>query len=85
MSLYDVGKVICSQLIAEIGDVTKLKSGKSLVAMAEIDPPPNQSCKDDPKSRSISKRGTQYQRYNFFSNHNFLFKFIRLNYRLASL
>ena len=25
MSLYGVGKVICSQLIAEIGDVTKLK------------------------------------------------------------
>ena len=66
MSLYSVGKVICSQLIAEIGDVTKLKSGKSLVALAGIDPPPNQSGKDDPKSRSISKRGSPALRKTLF-------------------
>ena len=53
MSLYGAGKVFCSQLIAEIGDVTKLKSSKSLVALAGIDPPPNQSGKEDKKSRSI--------------------------------
>ena len=57
MNLYGIGKVFCSQLIAEIGDVTKLKSGKSLVALAGIDLPPNQSGKSDTKSRSISKRG----------------------------
>lgn len=66
MSLYGVGKVICSQLIAEIGDVTKLKSGKSLIALAGIDPPPNQSGKDDPKSRSISKRGSPALRKTLF-------------------
>lgn len=66
MSLYGVGKVLCSQLIAEIGDVTKLKSGKSLVALAGIDPPPNQSGKDDPKSRSISKRGSPALRKTLF-------------------
>jgi transposase len=54
MNLFAFGKVTCSQLIAEIGDVTKLKSGKSLVALAGIDPPPNQSGKEDKKSRSIS-------------------------------
>ena len=32
MNLYGVGKAFCSQLIAEIGDVTKLKSNKSLRA-----------------------------------------------------
>lgn len=53
MNLFAVGKVTCSQLIAEIGDVTKLKIGKSLVALAGIDPPPNQSSKEDPKSRRI--------------------------------
>jgi len=58
MNLFAVGKVTCSQLIAEIGDVTKLKIGKSLVALAGIDPPPNQSGKEDKKSRSISKRGS---------------------------
>lgn len=66
MSMYGVGKVLCSQLIAEIGDVTKLKSGKSLIALAGIDPPPNQSGKDDPKSRSISKRGSPALRKTLF-------------------
>lgn len=65
-SLFGVGKVLCSQLIAEIGDVTKLKSGKSLVALAGIDPPPKQSGKDDPKSRSISKRGSPSLRKTLF-------------------
>lgn len=66
MSLFGVGKVICSQLIAEIGDIRQLKSGKSLVALAGIDPPPNQSGKDDPKSRSISKRGSPALRKTLF-------------------
>lgn len=66
MNLYGVGKILCSQLIAEIGDVTRLKSGKSLVALAGIDPPPNQSGKDDPKSRSISKRGSPALRKTLF-------------------
>ena len=58
MSLYGVGKVYCSQLISEIGDIDRLKSAKSIVALAGIDPPPNQSGKIDPKSRKISKRGS---------------------------
>lgn len=66
MDLYGVGKVFCSQLIAEIGDVTRLKSNKSLTALAGIDPPPNQSGKDDPKSRRISKRGSPALRKTLF-------------------
>ena len=66
MNLYGVGKILCSQLIAEIGDVTNLKSGKSLVALAGIDPPPNQSGKENPKSRSISKRGSPALRKTLF-------------------
>lgn len=66
MSLFGVGKVMCSQLIAEIGDVTNLKSAKSLVALAGIDPPPNQSGKEDKKSRSISKRGSPSLRKTLF-------------------
>ena len=66
MSLFGVGKVLCSQLIAEIGDVTMLKSRKSLIALAGIDPPPNQSGKDDSKSRSISKRGSPALRKTLF-------------------
>lgn len=64
--LFGVGRVTCSQLIAEIGDITQLKSGKSIVALAGIDPPPNQSGKEDKKSRSISKRGSPALRRTLF-------------------
>ena len=66
MSMYGVGKVFCSQLIAEIGDVSQLKSSKSIVALAGIDPPPNQSGRSDIKSRSISKRGSPALRKTVF-------------------
>lgn len=66
MELFGVGKVFCSQLIAVIGDVRRLKSGKSIVALAGIDPPPNQSGKADTKSRSISKCGSPLLRKTLF-------------------
>ena len=66
MNLFGVGKVLCAQLIAEIEDVTKLKNGKSLVALSGIDPPPNQSGKENPKSRHISKRGSSILRKTLF-------------------
>lgn len=66
MSLYGVGHVFCSQLIAEIGDVRRFKHSKSLVAIAGIDPPPNQSGQVDTKSRSISKRGSPALRKTLF-------------------
>lgn len=61
MSLYGVGRVMCSQLIAEIGDVRRFKHSKALVAIAGIDPPPDQSGQRAPNSRSISKRGSPLQ------------------------
>lgn len=66
MSLYGIGRVMCSQLIAEIGDVRRLKHSKSLVAMAGINPPPDQLGKDDPKSRPISKHGSPLLRKTLF-------------------
>ena len=66
MSLFGVGRVMCSQLIAEIGDIRRLKSSKSLVAIAGIDPPPDQSGQHDPKSRSISKRSSPLLRKTLF-------------------
>ena len=66
MELYGVGKVLGSQLIAEIGDVRRLNNSKSLVALAGIDPLPNQSGKVNQKSRSISKRGSPALRKTLF-------------------
>ena len=57
MSLYGVGSVLGSQLIAEIGDVSRFKNKKALVGFAGIDAPPCQSGNYNPQSRSISKRG----------------------------
>ena len=66
MSQYGVGRTMCSQLIAKIGDVRRFERSKSLVAMAGIDPPPNQSGQFDPDSRSISKRGSSLLRKTLF-------------------
>lgn len=66
MDLYGVGRVLGSQLIAEIGDVRRFEHSKSIVAMAGIDPPPNQSGQIDGKSRSISKRGSPLLRKTLF-------------------
>ena len=66
MDMYGVGKILGSQLIAEIGDIRKLHSGKALVVMAGIDPPPHQSGTVDTRSRSISKRGSPALRKTLF-------------------
>lgn len=66
MDMYGVGKILGSQLIAEIGDIRKLHSGKALVAMAGIDPPTHQSGTVDTRSRSISKRGSPALRKTLF-------------------
>lgn len=66
MSLYGVGEILGPQLIAEIGDVRRFESKKSLIAFAGIDAPPNQSGQMDIQSRSISKRGSASLRKTLF-------------------
>ncbi len=66
MSLYGVGSVLCSQLIAEIGDVSRFSNKKALVGFAGIDAPPFQSGNFNPQSRSISKRGSAALRKTLF-------------------
>ena len=58
MSLYGVGEVLGPQLMAEIGDVTRFKNKKSLVAFAGIDSPADQSGQLDKRSKPITKRGS---------------------------
>ena len=65
-SMYGVGPVLGSQLIAEIGDVARFKNKKSLVAFAGLDSPPFQSGTYNIKSRSISKRGSASLRKTLF-------------------
>ncbi len=66
LAMFGVGEVLAPQLIAEIGDVRRFESKKSLVAFAGIDAPPYQSGTLDVKSRSISKRGSASLRKTLF-------------------
>lgn len=58
MAMHGVGDVLGPKLIAEIGDVQRFKSKRSLIAFAGIDSPPDQSGRIDKKSKSITKRGS---------------------------
>jgi len=66
MGMFGVGPALGPQLIAEIGDVRRFHSKKSLVAFAGIDAPPYQSGQVDVRSRSISKRGSSALRRTLF-------------------
>ena len=66
MSLYGVGDILGPQLIAEIGDINRFKSKKSLIAFAGIDSPADQSGKIDKQSKSITKRGSSSLRKTLF-------------------
>ena len=66
MGLYGVGEVLGSQLIAEIGDVSRFKNKKSLIAFAGIDSPADQSGQVDNKSKAITKRGSASLRKTLF-------------------
>ena len=65
-ALQGVGEILGPQLIAEIGDVTRFKSKKSLVAFAGIDSPADQSGQVDKKSKAITKRGSASLRKTLF-------------------
>ena len=66
MALYGVGEVLGPQLMAEIGDVRRFKSKKSLIAFAGIDSPADQSGQVDNKSKAITKRGSAPLRKTLF-------------------
>ncbi len=66
MSMFGVGQILCSQLIAEIGDVSRFHNKKALVGFAGLDSPPNESGQFCAKSRSISKRGSGDLRKTLF-------------------
>lgn len=66
MSFFGVGTVLGSQLIAEIGDVSRFHNKKALVGFAGIDAPPFQSGTFNSQSRKISKRGSGALRKTLF-------------------
>ena len=66
IDMFGVGSVLGSQLIAEIGDVSRFHNKRALVAFAGLDAPPFQSGNFNAQSRSISKRGSAALRKTLF-------------------
>lgn len=64
--IFGVGDNMASRLIAEIGDITRFKNKRSLIAYAGLDSPQYQSGQTDLKERKISKRGSPYLRQALF-------------------
>ncbi len=65
MSMFGVGQVLGSQLIAEIGDVSRFHNKKALVGFAGLDSPPKDSGKFS-ADLPISKRGSGHLRKTLF-------------------
>jgi transposase len=66
LAMYGVGKTLASQLIAEIGDITRYPKRSSLARYAGIEPPQNQSGSYNQHSRRISKQGPPQLRKALF-------------------
>ncbi len=67
MEMYGVGKSLGPQLMAEVGDVRRFERKQALVALAGIDPMPNQSGDKNVRSNRSSKRGSPYLRKALFN------------------
>jgi transposase len=66
LSMFGVGELLGSQLIAEIGNIENFKDKHSLIAFAGLDAPPNQLGQFESHSRHISKRGSPHLRKTLF-------------------
>lgn len=66
MEMQSAGKIIGSQLMAEIGDVFRFTHKGALVTFTGMDAPPFQSGTFDSKSRRISKRASPHLRRTLF-------------------
>ena len=65
-SIPGIGKVTTAIILSEIGDVTRFKSAKALVAYAGIDPTVKQSGQFLANNNKMSKRGSPYLRRALF-------------------
>lgn len=62
VSIPGIGVTIATALIAEIEDINRFSSGKSIVAFAELDPKVRQSGLTLKRNTRITKRGSPYLR-----------------------
>jgi len=74
MAMNGVGPTLGSQLIAEIGDVTRFTHREALTAFAGVDPGKNDSGQYIQKSVRTSKKGSPYLRKTLFQIMDSLIK-----------
>ena len=61
-----IGRATAAQIAAEVGDVTRFRDAKALVAYAGLDPTRRQSGGFDPDKNRISKRGSAHLRRSLY-------------------
>ena len=61
-----IGRATAAQIAAEVGDVTRFRDAKALVAYAGLDPTRRQSGGFDPDRNRISKRGSVHLRRSLY-------------------
>jgi transposase len=66
IEMCGVGEILASQLIAEIGDISRFERKQSLTGFAGVDSPPNQSGKVDQQGKPVTKSGSSYLRRALF-------------------
>jgi len=66
ISIPGIGPIIANTLIAEISDINRFSSGKSLVAYAGLDPKVKQSGVSLKHNTKITKRGSPYLRKSVY-------------------
>ena len=66
-SFYGIGEVLASELLGELGDITRFDSHKQLIAFCGLDPTIIQSGKSINVHGAISKRGDKYARWILFN------------------
>jgi len=66
-SVYGIGEILTSEILGELGDITRFDSPKELIAFCGLDPTIIQSGKTINVHGTISKRGNKYSRYILFN------------------
>ena len=66
-SFYGIGEVLTTELLGELGDITRFDNHKQLIAFCGLDPTIIQSGKSINVHGTISKRGNKYARYILFN------------------
>lgn len=61
-----IGRATAAQIAAEVGDATRFRDAKALVAYAGLDPTRRQSGGFDPERNRISKRGSAHLRRSLY-------------------